>query len=68
MLEGTYAKGQKVSDFEMEQLNIEYAEICAQWNYTLRPRAKLLSPTEATLSYYIHASSPSPSSMSCVLS
>jgi hypothetical protein len=33
-----YAKGQKVSDAEMEHLNIEHAEVCAQWNYTLHPR------------------------------
>jgi Rhodopirellula transposase DDE domain len=38
LVEGEYAKGQKVSDTQMEQLNIEYAEVCAQWNYTLRPR------------------------------
>ena len=33
-----YPKGQKISDTEMEHLNIEHAEVCAQWNYTLRPR------------------------------
>lgn len=38
LLEGAYAKGQKVSDTEMEHLNIEHAEVCTQWNYTLRPR------------------------------
>jgi hypothetical protein len=38
LLKGEYAKGQRVSDTQMEQLNIEYAEVCAQWNYTLRPR------------------------------
>jgi hypothetical protein len=38
LLEGVYAKGQKVSDNEMEHLNIEHTEVCAQWNYTLRPR------------------------------
>ena len=27
LLEGTYAKGQKVSDTEMEHLNIEHAEM-----------------------------------------
>ena len=41
--EGEYAKGQKVSDAQMEQLNIEHAAVCAQWNYTLRPRAAGLS-------------------------
>jgi len=27
-----YAEGQKVSNAQMEQLNIECAQICAQWN------------------------------------
>lgn len=35
LLEGEYAKGLKVSDEQMQQLNIEYAEICSRWNYTL---------------------------------
>jgi hypothetical protein len=43
LVEGEYAKGQRVSDTQMEQLNIEYAEVCAQWNYTLRPRVADLS-------------------------
>lgn len=43
LLEGAYAKGQKVSDAQMEQLNIEHAEICTLWNYTLRPRNTVLS-------------------------
>lgn len=37
LLEGEYAKGQRVSDAQMEQLNIEHAVICPQWNYTLSP-------------------------------
>lgn len=45
LLEGVYAKGRKVSDTEMERLNIEYAEGCAQWNYTLRPRVASPSPS-----------------------
>lgn len=45
LLEGEYAKGQKVSDAEIERLNLEYAEVCAQWNYTLRPRTAVLSHT-----------------------
>ena len=43
LLEGTYATGQKVPDAQMEQLNIEHGEVCAQWNYPLRPRAPVLS-------------------------
>ena len=42
LLEGTYVKGQKVSDAQMQQLNIEHAEVCSQWNYTLRPRVLVL--------------------------
>ena len=45
-LEGTFQKGQKVSDEQMQQLNIEHGEVCSQWNYTLRPRLAALS--EAT--------------------
>jgi Rhodopirellula transposase DDE domain len=45
LLEGTFEKGQSVSDDQMKQLNIEHAEVCANWNYTLRPRvAELSSP------------------------
>ena len=45
-LEGTFEKGQKVSDEQMQQLNLEKAEVCSLWNYTLRPRLAALS--EAT--------------------
>lgn len=33
-----YKKGLKVSNQEMELLNIERAEICPNWNYTIHPR------------------------------
>ena len=36
--EGTYVTGQRVSDTEMATLNLEHADICPHWNYTLRPR------------------------------
>jgi len=36
--EGTYATGQRVSDREMETLNLDHHDICPHWNYTLRPR------------------------------
>ena len=42
LLEGEYAKGQKVSDQQMQQLNIEFAEVCSRWNYTFRPRVQVL--------------------------
>ena len=35
-----YKKGIKITDEEMEQLNIEYDEVNPQWNYTIRPRKK----------------------------
>ncbi len=38
LLKGEYTKGQRVSDTQMQQLNIEFAEVCSRWNYTLRPR------------------------------
>lgn len=35
-----YATGKKISDDEMDQLNIEYDTVNPQWNYTIRPRTK----------------------------
>jgi hypothetical protein len=34
----TYETGVKVPDEEMDALNIEYHDVCPQWNYTIRPR------------------------------
>jgi hypothetical protein len=45
LLEGNYEKGQKVSDAQMQQLNIEHYSICSQWNFTIRPRLPAPSPT-----------------------
>ena len=36
----TYETGVKVPDKEMDALNIEYHDICPQWNYTIRPRTE----------------------------
>jgi Rhodopirellula transposase DDE domain len=46
LLDGTFEKGQKVSNDQMQQLNIEQQSMCSQWNYTIRPR--LTSSSEAT--------------------
>jgi len=43
VLKGQYEKGQKVSDAQFQQLNIEHADVCAQRNYKLGPRAAVLS-------------------------
>lgn len=43
LLEGTFEKGQSVTEDQMKQLNIEHAAVCAQWNYMLRPRVVVLS-------------------------
>ncbi len=43
LLEGTFEKGQTVSEDQMKQLHIEQAAVCPQWNYTLRPRVAGLS-------------------------
>lgn len=45
-LDGAFAKGQRVSDDQMQQLNIEPLSVCRQWNYTIRPRPA--SPSETT--------------------
>jgi hypothetical protein len=42
-LEGTFEKGQKVSDDQMQHLNIEQHSVCSQWNYTIRPRLTVSS-------------------------
>jgi hypothetical protein len=43
LLEGTFEKGQTVSEEQIKQLHIEQAAVCPQWNYTLRPRVAGLS-------------------------
>lgn len=35
----TYETGVKVPDEQMDALNIEYHDVCPQWNYTIRPRS-----------------------------
>ena len=35
----TYERGVKVPDEEMEALNIQFHDVCPQWNYTIRPRS-----------------------------
>lgn len=50
-LEATFEKGQKVSDDQMQQLNIEQHSVCRQWNYTIRPRL-------AVFSGVVHTSEP----------
>jgi len=35
-----YAKGKKVSDDEMNGLNIEFHSTCPKWNYTMKPRGE----------------------------
>ena len=42
VLDGIFEKGQKVSDEQMQQLNLEYQSVCHQWNYTIRPRLAFL--------------------------
>jgi hypothetical protein len=48
LLDGTFEKGQKVSDDQMQQLNIEHQSVCRQWNYTIRPRLAILSEATQT--------------------
>lgn len=40
----TYETGVKVSDEEMKALNIQFHDVCPQWNYTIYPRPNL-TPT-----------------------
>ncbi|MBN1221469.1 MAG: hypothetical protein JXM69_21290 [Anaerolineae bacterium] len=34
-----YETGVKVPDEQRDVLNIEYHDVCPQWNYTIRPRS-----------------------------
>ena len=38
IVDGHYEKGVKVSDQEMEALNLERHDTCPQWNYTIKPQ------------------------------
>jgi Rhodopirellula transposase DDE domain len=35
-----YETGKKISDEEMDQLNIKYDKVNPQWNYTIYPRTQ----------------------------
>lgn len=48
LLNGTFEKGQKVSDDQMRQLNIEHQSACSQWNHTIQPRLAVLSEAPQT--------------------
>lgn len=39
LVTGKYETGIKVSDEVMDRLNLQYHDVCPQWNYTIRPRA-----------------------------
>jgi hypothetical protein len=45
-IEGEYAKGRKVTDAQMESLNLRRHTICPFWNYTLSPRCLKLSTAQ----------------------
>ena len=36
-----YEKGKKISDKEMENLELEKHSTCSKWNYTIRPKRLL---------------------------
>jgi hypothetical protein len=44
-LERTYPTRQKVSNQEMQQLNLQRHTICPKWNYTIRPHTSTLNPS-----------------------
>lgn len=39
-----YEKGKKISDDEMDELNIKYHDVNPQWNYTIFPRTEKTKP------------------------
>jgi hypothetical protein len=38
LVDQVYEKGRTVSAAAMHELNIQFAEVCPKWNYTIRPR------------------------------
>jgi hypothetical protein len=44
LLDGHYDKGVRVSDEQMEALNLQRHEVCPKWNYTIRPRSMACAP------------------------
>jgi hypothetical protein len=48
--EGDYGTGHRVSDREMETLNLKHDDVCPRWNYTLRPRPSGARDPSATTS------------------
>jgi hypothetical protein len=46
--DGAYAPGRRVSDTEMQALNLDHDVVCPQWNYTLRPRQDAARQTSIT--------------------
>ena len=38
LLDGEYPTGAKISDDQMEQLNLHPHEVCPKWNYTIQPQ------------------------------
>ncbi len=47
-LDGSYATGHRVSDDEMQTLNLTRHDICPTWNYTIRPRPSSALPEAVT--------------------
>jgi hypothetical protein len=43
LLRGAYAKGLKISDEEMDGLNLELGLVCPKWNYTIQPQLIITS-------------------------
>jgi hypothetical protein len=48
LLVGDYPTGERVSDAEMERLNLDRHAISPAWNYTLRPQPAAITDTTAT--------------------
>jgi hypothetical protein len=39
LVDQVYQKGIKVSAETMQTLNIQFAQVCPRWNYTIRPQS-----------------------------
>lgn len=49
LLRGSYAKGLSVSEAQMQKLNLEQAQVCPQWNYTMRPQLSVAQKDQMPL-------------------
>jgi hypothetical protein len=56
--QGIYRRGRKVTDKQMEQLNLSRHDVCPRWNYTLAPRSNRSAGEDQPLPIAAGAANP----------